>query len=102
MRGTDAASVAPGTPSPPPVSTGTDHPGGHRTERGTAAGALAAVGRGLRSVHRYLRELTGETAYERYCAWLLRERPGATPPSRREFERARLRRQEEAPGSRCC
>ncbi|MFI1866032.1 YbdD/YjiX family protein [Streptomyces jumonjinensis] len=60
------------------------------------------VGRGLRAVHWYLRELTGESAYDRHCERHRRERPGAPAPTRREFQRMRSRRLEEAPQSRCC
>lgn len=37
----------------------------------------------------YVREFTGETAYERYTQRLRREDPTARVPSRREFERWR-------------
>ncbi|MFF8955541.1 YbdD/YjiX family protein [Streptomyces sp. NPDC014894] len=62
----------------------------------------AALGRGLRAVHWYLRELTGESAYDRYCERHRREHPGAEPPTPREFQRLLVRRQEERPRSRCC
>ncbi|MGP4114537.1 YbdD/YjiX family protein [Streptomyces sp. 4N509B] len=37
----------------------------------------------------YVREFTGETAYERYTERLRREDPAAPVPTRREFERWR-------------
>jgi uncharacterized short protein YbdD (DUF466 family) len=37
----------------------------------------------------YVREFTGETAYERYAERLRREDPSRPVPSRREFERRR-------------
>jgi uncharacterized short protein YbdD (DUF466 family) len=52
----------------------------------------------------YVRELTDESAYDRYVAYLRKTRPGARVPSRREFERMRTDRQEADPrkGFRCC
>lgn len=46
----------------------------------------------------YLRELTGEGAYERY----LEQHPQDAPLSRRDFERRRTDRQDAHPGARCC
>jgi uncharacterized short protein YbdD (DUF466 family) len=50
----------------------------------------------------YLRELTGETQYDRYVERHTREHAGTPPLSRREFERRRIDGQEPRPGSRCC
>lgn len=47
----------------------------------------------------YLRELTGESQYDRYRARL---DPGATPLTRREFERRRTDRGDAHPQGRCC
>ncbi|MGA4851225.1 CstA-like transporter-associated (seleno)protein [Streptomyces sp. G5(2025)] len=60
--------------------------------------------RGVRWMRWYVRELTGESAYERYVAHVRKDRPAATVPSRREFERMRTDRQESDPrqGFRCC
>ncbi|WP_030929024.1 YbdD/YjiX family protein [Streptomyces sp. NRRL S-646] len=60
--------------------------------------------RAIRSVRWYVRELTDESAYDRYVAHLRKTRPGTEVPSRREFERMRTDRQEEDPrqGFRCC
>jgi uncharacterized short protein YbdD (DUF466 family) len=55
-----------------------------------------------RSVLWYLRELTGETQYDRYLERHAREHPGAEPLSRREFERRRIDEKDATPGSRCC
>lgn len=63
-------------------------------------GPLAVVIRVVRAVHWYLRELTGETAYDRYL-----EQHSACkgePLTRREFERCRVDDKEVTPGSRCC
>ncbi|CAL9428130.1 hypothetical protein SUDANB6_01992 [Streptomyces sp. enrichment culture] len=64
----------------------------------------SALGRMIRGVRWYLRELTGESAYDRHVAHLRRDRPAARVPTRREFERMRTERQERDPrqGFRCC
>ncbi|MXM68390.1 putative selenoprotein [Streptomyces sp. HUCO-GS316] len=66
--------------------------------------ALHRVVRTLRGVRWYLRELTDESAYDRYVAHLRAGRPGAPVPTRRAFERMRTQRQEADPrqGFRCC
>ncbi|MGW3035125.1 YbdD/YjiX family protein [Streptomyces sp. NPDC001178] len=60
--------------------------------------------RAIRGVRWYVRELTDESAYDRYVAHLRKTLPGARVPSRREFERMRTDRQEADPrqGFRCC
>ncbi|MHA5050947.1 YbdD/YjiX family protein [Streptomyces sp. SD15] len=60
--------------------------------------------RAVSGVRWYVRELTDESAYDRYVAHLRRGHPGACVPSRREFERMRTDRQEKDPreGFRCC
>ncbi|GLF93331.1 YbdD/YjiX family protein [Streptomyces yaizuensis] len=63
---------------------------------------LTALRRGVRATHWYLRELTGESAYERHCERHRRTHPGTEPPNRREFQRLRTRRQEGSAASRCC
>jgi uncharacterized short protein YbdD (DUF466 family) len=55
-----------------------------------------------RSVLWYLRELTGETQYDRYLERHAREHTGTAPLSRREFERRRIDETDAKPGSRCC
>lgn len=50
----------------------------------------------------YLRELTGESHYDRYLVRHAREHAGTPPQSRRQFERARIDRTNTGPGSRCC
>lgn len=55
-----------------------------------------------RSVLWYLRELTGETQYDRYLERHAREHAGTAPLTRREFERRRIDEQDATPGSRCC
>ncbi|WP_432118841.1 CstA-like transporter-associated (seleno)protein [Streptomyces sp. bgisy032] len=50
----------------------------------------------------YVRELSGETEYDRYCERHRRHHPHAPLPTRREYQRMRTARREcESPG-RCC
>jgi uncharacterized short protein YbdD (DUF466 family) len=55
-------------------------------------------------VRRYVRELTDESAYDRYVAHVRKSHPRAPVPTRRVFERMRTERQESDPrqGFRCC
>ncbi|MFJ5551912.1 YbdD/YjiX family protein [Streptomyces sp. NPDC093225] len=55
-------------------------------------------------IRHYVREFTGEAAYERYVAHARGHDPDAPVPSRREFERARTDAREADPreGFRCC
>ncbi|MFJ9126439.1 MULTISPECIES: YbdD/YjiX family protein [Streptomyces] len=64
----------------------------------------SAVLRVARYVRWFVRELTDESAYERYVTHLGETHPGASVPSRRDFERMRTDRQESDPrqGFRCC
>jgi uncharacterized short protein YbdD (DUF466 family) len=55
-----------------------------------------------RSVLWYMRELTGETQYDRYLERHTREHAGTAPLTRREFERRRIDEKDATPGSRCC
>ncbi|QDY80550.1 YbdD/YjiX family protein [Streptomyces qinzhouensis] len=68
----------------------------------TARGPGGAVRRGLRAVYWYVREVSGDTAYDRYCAHRRRVRPDEPVPTRREFQRQRARKLAETPQSRCC
>jgi uncharacterized short protein YbdD (DUF466 family) len=63
--------------------------------------ALASAGR---KVWRYMRELTDETAYERYVEHARKHDPQAELMNRREFERCRTDAREADPkgGFRCC
>ena len=63
---------------------------------------MTTVARAWRGVRWYLRELTGESQYDRYLERHAREHADATPLSRREFERRRIAQQDAKPGSRCC
>ncbi|NEB79752.1 YbdD/YjiX family protein [Streptomyces sp. SID14478] len=66
--------------------------------------AASVLLRVVRHVRWYVRELTDESAYERYVAHVRAAHPGTCVPSRREFERKRTDRQEADPrqGFRCC
>ncbi|MGR8008364.1 YbdD/YjiX family protein [Streptomyces hypolithicus] len=59
-----------------------------------------AVGR----IRWYVRELTGEAAYDRYVAHARSHDPGASVMTRRDFERSRTDAREADPreGFRCC
>jgi uncharacterized short protein YbdD (DUF466 family) len=50
---------------------------------------VTAVVRAARAVRWYVRELMGDSAYERYRARHAREHPGAAPLGEREFWRRR-------------
>ena len=58
---------------------------------------LVRTGRGLRW---YLRQATGEAKWDEYLADC--RSSGATPMTRREFERHRADHRERNPQSRCC
>ena len=69
-----------------------------------SSAVLRRARRAIRGVRWYVRELTDESAYERYVAHV-RAGHGEQPvPTRREFERMRTERQEADPrqGFRCC
>ncbi|MFC7304922.1 CstA-like transporter-associated (seleno)protein [Streptomyces monticola] len=62
------------------------------------------VRRALAWVRWYVRELTDESAYDRYVEHARKNHPGVLVLSRRDFERMRTDRQESDPrqGFRCC
>jgi uncharacterized short protein YbdD (DUF466 family) len=63
---------------------------------------MTTVRKVLSAVRWYLRELTGEAEYDRYCDRHRRHHPLATVPTRREYEWMRTaQRASDAPG-RCC
>lgn len=86
-----------GTPGPAETSTA-----------GTDALGAAVTGwplRAARWLRWYVRELTDESAYDRYVAHVRQHAgPSAPVPSRREFERRRTDSREADPreGFRCC
>ena len=50
----------------------------------------------------YLREVSGESAYDRYVEHMRRDHPEQLVMSRREYERERMRMRDENPRARCC
>lgn len=62
----------------------------------------ATARRGWLAVSWYVKEVMGENDYSKHVAHLARVHPGTTPPSRRDFERAKVDRMERDPKSRCC
>jgi uncharacterized short protein YbdD (DUF466 family) len=50
----------------------------------------------------YLREVSGESAYDRYVAHMRRDHPDQAVMSRREYERRRMDQRDENPRARCC
>ncbi|MFI8118356.1 YbdD/YjiX family protein [Streptomyces albidoflavus] len=68
-------------------------------------GVLAhRVRAGVRWIGWYVREVSGETAYEKYAAHVRRHDPDAEVMTRRQFERSRMDAREADPrdGFRCC
>ncbi|MEV7075931.1 YbdD/YjiX family protein [Streptomyces sp. NPDC093990] len=65
---------------------------------------MRSLRRACRAVRWYVRELTDESAYDRYVAHVRKDHPQAPVPTRRAFERMRTARQESDPrqGFRCC
>lgn len=58
--------------------------------------------RSWRAVWWYLREVTGESAYDRYVEHERLAHPGRPVASRRDFERTRQDRANARPQERCC
>jgi len=56
----------------------------------------------LRGLRWYFRELTGEAEYDRYVERHGQRHPDLPLLTRREFERQRIDRGDEQPGTRCC
>jgi uncharacterized short protein YbdD (DUF466 family) len=50
----------------------------------------------------YLREVSGESAYDRYCEHQERHHPGGALMTRAEFWRWRMDERDRNPGARCC
>jgi len=50
----------------------------------------------------YLREVSGESAYDRYIEHMRHEHPDQPVMARRDFERRRQDAREENPRARCC
>jgi uncharacterized short protein YbdD (DUF466 family) len=56
----------------------------------------------MRGVGWYLREVSGESAYDRYVAHMRQDHPDQPVMSRRDFERRRMDDRDENPRARCC
>ena len=56
----------------------------------------------MAGVRWYLREVSGESNYERYVEHMRRDHPGQPVMSRRDYERRRQDYREENPRARCC
>ena len=50
----------------------------------------------------YLREVSGESRYDRYVEHMRRDHPTQAVMSRREYERRRMQMRDENPRARCC
>jgi uncharacterized short protein YbdD (DUF466 family) len=55
----------------------------------------------LKKVWHFVRELAGETAYQRYCAHLQERHPDRPLPTEKEFYLSRLQEKYSRP-NRCC
>jgi uncharacterized short protein YbdD (DUF466 family) len=62
----------------------------------------ARVREAVAGVRWYLREVSGESAYDRYVEHVRSEHPEAVVMSRRDFERWRQDDRENNPRARCC
>jgi uncharacterized short protein YbdD (DUF466 family) len=60
------------------------------------------VKQAVAGVRWYLREVSGESAYDRYVEHMRRDHPSQLVMSRRDFERWKQDQREERPRARCC
>jgi uncharacterized short protein YbdD (DUF466 family) len=58
--------------------------------------------RAVAGVRWYLREVSGESGYDRYVSHMRRDHPGQPVMARREYERSRQDAREASPRARCC
>jgi len=72
------------------------------TVRGVGGLGPGTVRRGARWLRWYLREVAGESAYDRYVEHARAEHADAPVLSRREFERRRMDDRDATPQQRCC
>jgi uncharacterized short protein YbdD (DUF466 family) len=68
----------------------------------TSHGVVGRSARAWRGLRWYVRELTGEAAYDRYVAHARRQHPGLDPMPRAEWWRARQDAEDSRPQQRCC
>lgn len=64
--------------------------------------AASAVARAYRGIRWYVREVTGESAYDRYLQNECGGHPGKVHLDRRTFERRRQDLEDQRPQQRCC
>ena len=64
--------------------------------------ARSALTRACRGVRWYVREVTGESAYDRYLEHASRAHDGVAALDRRSFERQRQDLENARPQQRCC
>ncbi|WP_328993271.1 YbdD/YjiX family protein [Kribbella sp. NBC_01245] len=62
----------------------------------------SVVVRAWRGLRWYLREVSGESAYDRYVETACRKHPDEAPLDRRAFERRRQDLENQRPQQRCC
>ena len=60
------------------------------------------VRRAFEGVRWYLREVSGESRYDRYVEHMRRDHPEQAVMSRREYERRQMQMRDENPRARCC
>ena len=60
------------------------------------------VGQAIGRIRWYLREVSGETAYDRYSALREKRHPDEPMMTRRDFERWRMDDRDRNPRARCC
>lgn len=63
---------------------------------------MATLREGVRWLGWYLREVSGESAYDRYVEHARAAHPDRAVMSRRQFERQRMDDRDTRPQSRCC
>ena len=73
-----------------------------RARAGGGRDAIMTLREAYAGVRWYLREVSGESAYDRYVEHLRRDHPDQPVMSRRDFERRRMRMRDENPKARCC
>ena len=97
----DSGDRLPERPSPP-VTALAPLPRATRDARDAMIQPLRTARRAASWLRWYLREVTGESAYERYLAHVLADHPDAAILTRRQFERQRTDTRDARPTTRCC
>ena len=98
--------MTPGTgdrlPERPVQPTTAPLPRAARDAPAAIAGRLRTARRAVSWLRWYLREVTGESAYERHLTHAATCHPDAPALTRRQFERARMDARDDRPNVRCC